>query len=236
MSSPRRLPVLLLMSLACGGGTDEHPSGDLPEVSAARLREHISYLASDRLAGRGTGTPGYDSAAHYVAERFAELGLDSAGTSGYFQPVPFRHARAVEGSGLVLVGRSGRRALAPYRDYVPVPNFVDPRAEVTAPLLFAGFGVTAPERGYDDYQGVDAKGKIVVLLTGAPSSFPAAERAHYASNRLKRENAVGRARSASWWFAPGTRLSHGTGWLGSLTAATCAGSIGTAPQRTSRRP
>ena len=57
MSAPRRLPVLLFMSLACGGGTDEHPSGDLPEVSAARLKEHISYLASDRLAGRGTGTP-----------------------------------------------------------------------------------------------------------------------------------------------------------------------------------
>jgi hypothetical protein len=63
---------------------------------------------------------------------------------------------------------------------------------VTAPLVFVGFGVTAPERSYDDYRDVDAKGKIVVLLTGAPSSFPAAERAHYASSRLKRENAVGR--------------------------------------------
>jgi Zn-dependent M28 family amino/carboxypeptidase len=178
--------------LACGDRSDAPPSSDLPQVSAARLEEHIRYLASDRLAGRGTGTPGYDSAARYVAERFAELRLDSAGTSGYFQPVPFRRARAVDGSGLVLIGRSGRRALTPYRDYIPVPNFVEPRAEVTAPLVFAGFGVTAPERGYDDYGGVDAKGKIVVLLTGAPSSFPAAERAHYASNRLKRENAVGR--------------------------------------------
>jgi Zn-dependent M28 family amino/carboxypeptidase len=192
MSASRSLPVLLLMSIACGGGADEHPSSDLPEVSAARLEEHIRYLASDRLAGRGTGTPGYDSAARYVADRFAELGLDSAGTRGYFQPVPLRHARAIDGSGLVLLGRSGRRALTPYRDYVPVPNFVASRAEVTAPLVFAGFGVTAPERGYDDYRSVDAKGKIVVILTGAPSSFPPAERAHYASNRLKRENAVGR--------------------------------------------
>ena len=192
MPAPRRLPILLLVCLACGGETDERRTSDLPEVSAVRLKEHILYLASDRLAGRGTGTPGYDSAARYVAERFAELGLDSAGTKGYFQPVPFRHARAVEGSGLVLVGRSGRRALTPYRDYIPVPNFVAPRAEVTAPLVFAGFGVTAAERGYDDYRGVDAKGKIVVLLTGAPSSFPPAERAHYASNRLKRENAAAR--------------------------------------------
>jgi hypothetical protein len=63
---------------------------------------------------------------------------------------------------------------------------------VTAPLVFVGFGVSAPERGYDDYDGVDAKGKIVVLLTGGPPSFPPAERAHYASPRVKRENAVRR--------------------------------------------
>ena len=192
MSARRPLASLLLLSIACGGNADEQPGGDLPEVSASRLEEHIRYLASDRLAGRGTGTPGYDSAARYVADRFAELGLDSTGTSGYFQPVPFRHARAADGSALVLIGRSGRRTMTPYRDYAPGPNFTEPRAEVTAPLVFAGFGVTAPERGYDDYQHLDPKGKIVVLLTGAPSSFPAAERAHYASSLLKRENAAGR--------------------------------------------
>jgi hypothetical protein len=191
MSASRRLLVLLLLAPGCRGA-DARSGGDVPQVSSARLEEHIRYLASDRLAGRAPGTPGYDSAARYVAEHFAALGLDSAGTEGYFQPVPFRHARAVEGTSLVLTGRSGRRALTAYRDYVPFPNFIAPREEVTAPLVFAGFGVTATERGYDDYRGVDAKGKIVVLLTGAPSSFPPAERAHYASGRMKRENAVRR--------------------------------------------
>jgi hypothetical protein len=191
MSASRRLLVLLLLAPGCRGA-DARSGGDVPQVSSARLEEHIRYLASDRLAGRAHGTPGYDSAAGYVAEHFAALGLDSAGTEGYFQPVPFRHARAVEGTSLVLTGRSGRRALMAYRDYVPFPNFIAPREEVTAPLVFAGFGVTATERGYDDYRGVDAKGKIVVLLTGAPSSFPPAERAHYASGRMKRENAVRR--------------------------------------------
>ncbi len=191
MQIPRQLLVLLLAIPGCSD-TDTHSRGDLPQVSAARLGEHIRFLASDRLEGRGTGTAGYDSAAHYVAKHFAALHLDSAGTEGYFQPVPFRRARAVEGSSLVLAGRSGRRQLTAYRDYVPVPNFVATRAEVTAPLVFAGFGVIAPERGYDDYRGIEAKGKIVVLLTGAPSSFPPAERAHYSSNRLKREHAVQR--------------------------------------------
>jgi Zn-dependent M28 family amino/carboxypeptidase len=183
--------VVPLIALGCGG-TDGRASREVPEVGRTRLEEHIRYLASDRLAGRGTGTPGYDSAARYVVEHYSKLGLDSAGTEGYLQPVSFRRARVVEGSGVILVGKTGRRALAPYRDYVPSPNFFSPQAEVTAPLVFAGFGVTAPEREYDDYRGVDAKGKIVVLLTGGPPSFPPAERAHYATGRSKRENAVGR--------------------------------------------
>jgi Zn-dependent M28 family amino/carboxypeptidase len=186
-----RLFLLLLIASGCGdpGG---RVSEDVSQVSPARLEEHIRFLASDRLAGRGPGTPGYDSAASYVAGQFAALGLQPAGTGGYLQPVPIRRARAIEGSSLLLAGRSGRRVLAPYRDYIPLPNFLAPRAEVTAPLVFAGFGVTAPERGYDDYRDVDAKGKLVVLLTGAPRSLPPTERAHYASTRVKRENAVGR--------------------------------------------
>jgi Zn-dependent M28 family amino/carboxypeptidase len=98
----------------------------------------------------------------------------------------------VEGSSLILVGKSGRRGLIPYRDYVPSPDYLRRTVEVTAPLVLAGFGVTAPDRGYDDYRAVDPKGKIVVLLTGAPSSFAPAERAHYATARIKFQNAVRR--------------------------------------------
>jgi hypothetical protein len=134
-----------------------------------------------------TATEGRESAA---VARISAAGLDSAGTEGYFQPVPFRKARAVDGSSLVLIGQSGRRSLAPYRDYVPSANYLQTQVGITAPLVFVGYGVTAPDRAYDDYRGVDAKGKIVVLLTGAPASFPATERAHYATSRLKGENAA----------------------------------------------
>ncbi len=191
MSVPRRFLLLLRFATGCRN-TDAPSRGAAPQVSPARLEEHIRYLASDRLRGRGVGTPGYDSAAQYMATQFAMLGLDSAGTEGYFQPVPLRRARAVEGSSLVLVGPAGRRALVPFRDYVPFPLQIALRSEVTAPLVFVGFGVTAPERDYDDYGDVDVKGKIVVLLTGAPAAFPPAERAHYATGRTKRDNAVGR--------------------------------------------
>jgi hypothetical protein len=189
-TAPRRLLLLLAIGLGCRG-TDQRSARALPEVSPARLEEHIRYLASDRLEGRGTGTTGYDSAASYVAKQFAALGLDSAGTEGYYQPVSLLRSRATEGS-VVLAGRSGRRALTLYRDYVPIPDFLARRTEVTAPLVFAGYGVTSADHGYDDYRAVDAKGKIVVLLTGAPPSFPPAERAHHAAPRMKRDNAARR--------------------------------------------
>ncbi|HEU5305373.1 MAG TPA: hypothetical protein VFU40_12065, partial [Gemmatimonadales bacterium] len=69
-----------------------------PVVSPAVLGRHVRFLADDSLRGRGTGTPGFDLAARYVAGCFTDLGLEAAGTQGYMQPVPLRQARALEGS------------------------------------------------------------------------------------------------------------------------------------------
>jgi hypothetical protein len=171
-------------------GLNGRDSAALPEVSPTALAAHIRFLADDSLQGRGTGTPGFDLAAGYVAACFSELGLKSAGTRGYLQPVPFRRGRIVEGSALMLQGAGGRRELLLDRDYRPLPDLLRREVEVTAPVVFVGFGVTAPERAYDDYRTVDARGKIVVLLTGAPASFPPTERAHFATGRVKYQNAV----------------------------------------------
>jgi hypothetical protein len=171
----------------CGTGADSAAS---PEVSPAALETHIRLLADDSLQGRGTGTKGYDLAARYVAACFTDLSLVPAGAKGYMQPVPLRRARTVAGSSVVIDGPMGRRQLLPDRDYVPLPDLLRRETEVAAPLVLAGFGVTAPYRAYDDYRTIDARGKIVVLLTGAPSSFPPTERAHFATSRVKFENAV----------------------------------------------
>lgn len=212
---PRTTAVLLAMVLVLGSGCtggrrageivagerqntecsraarlDGRDSAALPEVSPALLRAHIRFLAADSLQGRGTGTPGYDIAARYVADCFSQLGLRPAGTRGYLQPVPLRSGRTVEGSTLVLDGAGGTRELLLGRDYVPLADLLRRRQYVTAPLVFAGFGVTAPKRKYDDYRSVDARGKIVVLLFGGPSSLPPTERAHFAALRVKYQNAV----------------------------------------------
>jgi hypothetical protein len=174
----------------CAGTSDQRESSSLPQVTSAALETHVRVLAHDSLQGRGTGTKGYEKAARYVVDCYSGLGLKPAGSQEYLQPIRFRRARAVQGSTVTLEGPAGRRELTRERDYVSWPDFLRPRVESSAPVVLVGFGVTAPDRGYDDYRTVDARGKIVVLLTDAPASFPATERAHYSTSRVKYRNAV----------------------------------------------
>jgi hypothetical protein len=180
-TSPNRTAV------ACRRGATEL---GMPLVSPGALEAHIRFLADDSLKGRGTGTAGFDLAARYIADCYSQLGLQPAGTRGYMQPVPFRSGRTLQGSKLVLQHAGVARELLLGRDYVPFSDLVRRDVEVTGPLAFVGFGVTAPERGYDDYRGLDARGKIVVMLPWGPPSFPPTERAHFSALRAKYENAV----------------------------------------------
>lgn len=194
--------ALLFASSCTRGGADSHQavrpasacsqqsdSGTLPQVDSAVLGSHLRFLADDSLEGRGTGTRGFNLAARYVADCFTRLGLKPAGTRGYLQTVPLRRARTTGGS-LIIQGPEGKRELVAERDYILFPDMLRREVEVAAPLVFVGFGVTAPERGHDDYRAVDARGKIVVFVSGAPASFPPTERAHHATARMKIGNAV----------------------------------------------
>ncbi len=162
------------------------------EISAAGIRAHVEFLADDLLEGRATGSRGYELAAHYVAAQFRAFGLEPAGPEGgYFQMVPLRRAELDRDGNSVVLIRDGReRALAQDVDYVVSADFSRAQVETRAPLVFVGYGVTAPELGYDDYEGVDARGKIVVTLPGAPSSFQPNARAHYSASAIKAEAAV----------------------------------------------
>jgi len=161
-------------------------------IRAAGFRSHIRFLADDALEGRGTGTRGYEIAARYVAARFEALGLEPAGEKGtYFQTVPFLGSRNLPGSSAFALERgSNSHPLKVGEDLTLAADFQRDRAQVRAPLVFAGFGVTAPELNYDDYAGLDVKGKIVVVLRGAPRKFPNDQRAYHAWSRLKDQRAV----------------------------------------------
>jgi hypothetical protein len=165
----------------------------LATVRPQAIAAHMRFLADDLLEGRRVATRGHDIAAKYVAVQFEALGLQPAGTGGgYFQVVPLRRLTKDESACSVAISRAGRTTNLTYgTDFLA--GFRGENQEVTAPVAFVGFGVTAPELGYDDYAGIDVHGKIVALLAGAPATFPHDQRAYYSSpwNRFKSAAAHG---------------------------------------------
>jgi hypothetical protein len=168
------------------------------DVRPERIRAHVEFLADDLLEGRAAGTRGYDLAARYVAAQFEMLGLKPAGDAGsWFQSIQFLEGSPVIPAGrLELIREGGTVTLESAKDFLPSLDYFAPQSEVEAPLVFVGFGVHAPERGYDDYAGVDVRGRIAVVLSGAPPTFPSTARAHYSAGltrnaELARRGAVG---------------------------------------------
>lgn len=156
----------------------------LAATLSGAIRAHMTFLADDMLEGRGTATRGHEIAARYVAAQFEALGLETK-----LQPVPMRRAELIASESRVeLIQADGtRKVLAAGRDCIMAGDFRG-TSDVEAPLVFAGFGVTAPEHQYDDYAKIDARGKIVAVTGGAPPALNAEERAHYAGT--KGENAA----------------------------------------------
>lgn len=187
----------------------------------------MAFLADDLLEGREAGSRGHDIAALYMASQFRALGLEPAGEDGsYFQQVPLLQGeRLADGARFELV-RNGRiQALSFESEFLPGVNYDQPDFALSAPLVFAGQAVHAPEFGHDDFSGIQVKGKIALVLNGAPASFPNDPRAFYSSGReklraLAAHGAVGVvfvsdpgreakspwARGAANWARPGMRL------------------------------
>jgi len=162
--------------------------------SAADIHAHMAFLASDQLRGREAGTADFDIAAAYVASQMEQLGLKPLGGDGksYVQPVPLLSFRAADPGALVLKDAQGKSEPLKFgEDYLVRGSPFGATVKLTAPLVFAGFGVVAPEHGRDDYAGLDVRGKIVVLLAGAPKNYQTEERAYYGNGRTKAAVALG---------------------------------------------
>lgn len=157
----------------------------MAELSKERFRAHMAFLADDLLEGRGTASRGHEVAARYVAAQFEALGLKPAGTGGtFYQRVPLLEITVETGKcELTLVENGTPAELKWGRDFIMFGNAVKADAKVEATLAFAGYGVKSG--AYDDYAGVDVKGKIVAVLDGAPASLGSEMRAHAGSTREK---------------------------------------------------
>jgi hypothetical protein len=150
----------------------------LSKVDTAQIKADIAYLADDKLQGRAPGTEGFRMAVDYVVARLKSLGVKPAGENGtWLQEVKFRKA-FVKDASLSLTGAANNTALKAGTDYVILPNPESPDVSLNAPLAFAGYGVSEPSLGYDDYAGLNVKGKIVLVTRGAPEKFSSSVSAH----------------------------------------------------------
>lgn len=139
------------------------------EESQTRLKKDVTFLASDECEGRGVGTKGLDKAADYVADQLAKAGLKPGGTDGtYFQPFPMVRGSELDGPAtLVLDGPLGQKITLKLGTDFQVSG-LSGAGKVSAPVVFAGFATTAKDIGYDDFAGLDVKGKVVLALRHVP--------------------------------------------------------------------
>ncbi|MDB5111398.1 MAG: peptidase [Mucilaginibacter sp.] len=148
----------------------------MDKVSADQIKADITYLADDKLKGRAPGTEGYQMAVDYVVSRLKNLDVKPAGENNtWIQTVKFRRAFSNDA---VMTIDSSTMELKPGTDYSFSPNPVKAKVNVSAPLVFAGYGASEPKLGYDDYAGLDVKGKIVVIISGSPGIFSSSVAAH----------------------------------------------------------
>ena len=165
LGSPMVATLILVLTVIIFPAAQE---GSRTRFSAQEFIEPIKYLASDKLRGRGDGTPQLDQAANYLAKRFRNFGLKPAGKDGTL----LQHFTLVVGAKLgehnSVTFKSGAHgeSLKLQENFVPIS--FSSNSAVDAPLVFAGYGITAPEYHYDDYQGLDANGRIVIVLRHEP--------------------------------------------------------------------
>ena len=202
---PYILILLALVLTACAKKPPEDIAAVAAESSLSSLEQglslierdgieaHLKYLADDARMGRMTGTPEYDEAAAYVAGHFEEIGLEPGGDDGWYQQVPMLARRIdVESAKFVFHQDDVEKAQRWKEDFVMGGDIARPETNITAEVVFVGFGIHAPGMNYSDFEGIDVEGKIVAAFGGAPDSFPHNERAFYSSRLTKAEEAVRR--------------------------------------------
>jgi Zn-dependent M28 family amino/carboxypeptidase len=168
----RTLPLMTLLAVLVGCGADEEesaPPAPEAQVDTGRLSAIVGVLAADEFEGRAPGTPGEEKTVKYLIDRFAELGLEPGGEQGsWTQSVPMIHT-VVQAPGTLHFSAAGQaQPLRPGTD-IEVST-VRPVEEIAfdAPVVFVGFGVSAPERDWDDFGDIDLAGKVALFLVNDP--------------------------------------------------------------------
>ncbi|MDZ7338745.1 MAG: M20/M25/M40 family metallo-hydrolase [candidate division KSB1 bacterium] len=194
MRTLRFVCVLLLLSSVAWPQVDVPPAG-LASITPPEMYAHVAFLASDEMRGRDTPSPELRRAADYIAAEFARYGLSpTTRQRSFLVPFPLERVALSAPNSLVVIGPDGEREFAIKEDFVPI--HISGSRQVEAPVVFAGYGITAPEFGYDDYQGLDAKGKYVLVMSQEPqekdstSVFDGAKDTEYCKVLVKAQIAI----------------------------------------------
>jgi len=186
-----RQTILLLSAAFALFAADFVAEGD-------RWWAHIQFLADDKLQGRDTGSDGYREAVKYVAGQMETFGLKAAGTDGYLQPVKFETRQLVDAESSLALIRDGVETRLERAD-ASLSARADLAPALQAPMVFVGYGLRIPEAHYDDFAGLDLRGKIAVYVNApGPVDAPGPVKSHFGSaaerwNALKAAGAVGSA-------------------------------------------
>ena len=161
-------PKLLFACLLTAGVVACAPAPpDLP-AEGASWWAHVQFLADDSLEGRNTGTEGYDKAADYVESQFEALGLTPAGTTGYRQPVPLESRQLVADQSRLALVRDGRETPLIIGEDATLSARSELDGSTEVPMVFVGYGLSIPEAGWNDLEGMDLEGKVAVYVNAFP--------------------------------------------------------------------
>jgi Peptidase family M28 len=162
-------------------------------IKLETIREVTTTLSSPEFEGRGTGQPGADKAAHYLADRFAKVGLKPAGENGtYLQAIRFKSAQVLPETSV----RVGDATLKHGEDYVILPPYTSEQVDATGGIVFAGYGVVSQELKRDDLAGLELKNKVVIILSGQPDGVDAAAWKRATNPQVRAMNIFGRGAAA----------------------------------------
>ena len=177
--------ILLCLVAACSADKVPAPSPG-PTFTPERFRAHVAFLADDLLEGRDTGSRGHEIAARYVASQFDSYGLQPGGTGGWFQQVPFQKTtRGADKGSITVTGPNGAKRYQHGENALIGISARETKVDLAAPLVFAGYGIEDERLGIDDYQGLDVKDCVVVVLRGYPKGLPTEEGAHISATKGK---------------------------------------------------
>lgn len=196
---------------------------NLKNINPNAIKATMTFLADDLVEGRQPGTRGFSVASKFVETQMMRIGLKPAmPDGGYLQPVPLKKGIVSEKLTTMTLGEE---TLTYGQEFIASPYMPQAESSVSAPLVFVGYGISAPEMQYDDYKGIDVKGKIVVFFNAAPESFPSNQRAYFTTNPVKYNEAIKRGAvgviavnfpndKRSTWEATVRRTKQGTfKWL-----------------------